>query len=185
MTMTQWRRNLLGFAAAVVMVAWMGSAVAASLTVDMYEATLEGRREKLGAVTVSESGYGLVFTADLKGFPPGQHGFHIHANPNCGPGPDAKTKEMIPAGAAGGHYDPHNAGRHGAPWEDDAHLGDLPALYVGPEGKSKASVLAPRLKTLDEIRGRSLMIHAGGDNYSDHPQPLGGGGTRFACGVIR
>ncbi|TXH60168.1 MAG: superoxide dismutase, partial [Thiothrix sp.] len=23
---------------------------------------------------------------------------------------------------------------------------------------------------------RALMIHAGGDNHSDHPAPLGGGG---------
>ena len=28
------------------------------------------------------------------------------------------------------------------------------------------------------------MAHAGGDNHSDHPLPLGGGGERFACGVI-
>jgi Cu-Zn family superoxide dismutase len=28
------------------------------------------------------------------------------------------------------------------------------------------------------------MVHAGGDNHSDHPQPLGGGGGRIACGVI-
>jgi Cu-Zn family superoxide dismutase len=28
------------------------------------------------------------------------------------------------------------------------------------------------------------MIHEGGDNYSDQPKPLGGGGARIACGVI-
>jgi superoxide dismutase, Cu-Zn family len=28
------------------------------------------------------------------------------------------------------------------------------------------------------------MIHAGGDNYSDTPAPLDGGGARIACGVI-
>jgi Cu-Zn family superoxide dismutase len=28
------------------------------------------------------------------------------------------------------------------------------------------------------------MIHEGGDNYSDEPAPLGGGGARIACGVI-
>jgi len=28
------------------------------------------------------------------------------------------------------------------------------------------------------------MIHAGGDNYSDSPAPLGGGGARIACGVL-
>jgi Cu-Zn family superoxide dismutase len=29
------------------------------------------------------------------------------------------------------------------------------------------------------------MIHAGGDTYSDMPAPLGGGGARLACGVIK
>jgi Cu-Zn family superoxide dismutase len=29
------------------------------------------------------------------------------------------------------------------------------------------------------------MVHAGGDNYSDQPKPLGGGGDRIACGLIR
>ena len=28
------------------------------------------------------------------------------------------------------------------------------------------------------------MVHASGDNYSDDPAPLGGGGARIACGVI-
>jgi Cu-Zn family superoxide dismutase len=28
------------------------------------------------------------------------------------------------------------------------------------------------------------MVHAGGDNHSDHPAMLGGGGARMACGVV-
>ena len=28
------------------------------------------------------------------------------------------------------------------------------------------------------------MIHIGGDNYHDHPDPLGGGGARMGCGII-
>jgi Cu-Zn family superoxide dismutase len=55
---------------------------------------------------------------------------------------------------------------------------------VDADGTSTLPVLAPRLKVAD-IRSRSLMIHAGGDNFSDHPQPLGGGGARMFCGVIR
>ncbi|MRR17699.1 MAG: superoxide dismutase [Cu-Zn] SodC1, partial [Deltaproteobacteria bacterium] len=31
----------------------------------------------------------------------------------------------------------------------------------------------------------SLMIHVGGDNYSDVPEKLGGGGGRLACGVVK
>jgi Cu-Zn family superoxide dismutase len=55
---------------------------------------------------------------------------------------------------------------------------------VASDGKATLPVLAPRLKVAD-IRGRSLMIHAGGDNYSDSPAPLGGGGDRVACGVVK
>ncbi|HPY41396.1 MAG TPA: superoxide dismutase [Cu-Zn] SodC2, partial [Thiolinea sp.] len=29
------------------------------------------------------------------------------------------------------------------------------------------------------------MIHMGGDNHADHPAPLGGGGARMVCGVIK
>ena len=41
---------------------------------------------------------------------------------------------------------------------------------------------APRLKMAD-VRGRALMIHEGGDNYSDNPEN-GGGKGRVACGVV-
>jgi len=29
------------------------------------------------------------------------------------------------------------------------------------------------------------MVHAGGDNHADAPAPLGGGGARVACGIIK
>ena len=89
----------------------------------------------------------------------------------------------MPALAAGGHNDPAGAKRHGAPW-GDGHQGDLPALNVDATGNANLPVLAPRVKMAD-LKGRSLMIHAGGDNYADLPDPLGGGGARIACGVIK
>ncbi|MDH3563904.1 MAG: superoxide dismutase family protein, partial [Gammaproteobacteria bacterium] len=57
-------------------------------------------------------------------------------------------------------------------------------LKVGASGNVKSKVTAPRLKVAD-LKGRSLMIHEGGDNYSDNPKPLGGGGVRIACGVVK
>jgi Cu-Zn family superoxide dismutase len=63
-------------------------------------------------------------------------------------------------------------------------MGDLPELVITPDGKVAQPVVVPHL-TVKEIRGRSIMIHAGGDNYSDQPAPLGGGGARIACGVIQ
>ncbi|KIT27448.1 superoxide dismutase, partial [Vibrio parahaemolyticus VP766] len=86
-------------------------------------------------------------------------------------------------GGAGGHYDPDNTGQHGFPWTDGNHLGDLPALYADMEGNANQPVLAPRLK-MSDLKGRALMIHAGGDNHSDQPAKLGGGGARIVCGVI-
>lgn len=71
------------------------------------------------------------------------------------------------------------------PFDATGHLGDLPALFVDSEGKATYPVLAPRLKSIEQIKGLALMVHAGGDNHSDHPQALGGGGARAACGVIK
>ncbi len=56
-------------------------------------------------------------------------------------------------------------------------------VTVDDSGKSKQTLLAPNLK-LAEIKNRAVIIHQGGDNYSDQPQPLGGGGRRIACGII-
>jgi len=47
----------------------------------------------------------------------------------------------------------------------------------------KSVLVAPYLKVSD-MRGRALIIHKSGDNYSDEPNKLGGGGDRIACGVV-
>jgi Cu-Zn family superoxide dismutase len=163
----------------LLMLAACGSA-AADQTVTLKLVNDHGIGETIGQVTVSQTAYGLVFSPQLKGLPAGMHGFHVHEHANC----QVQEKEGKPtaAFAAGGHYDPTHNKLHGAPW-GDGHRGDLPALYVDSEGKADYPVLAPRLK-LSDLKGRSLMIHAGGDNYADQPAPLGGGGARIACGVF-
>ncbi|BBB65941.1 superoxide dismutase [Cu-Zn] SodC [Undibacterium sp. TC4M20W] len=152
---------------------------AADVTVNMNQVSEAGVGTKLGQVVVSESKYGLVFTPALTGLTPGLHGFHVHQNADC----SAKEKDgkLVAALGAGGHYDPENSNRHGTPW-GDGHAGDLPPLYVDASGNANQPVLAPRLKLAD-LKGRSLMIHIGGDNHSDHPAVLGGGGARVVCGV--
>lgn len=152
------------------------ASMAADLTVSMNAVDEKGIAGELGQVVISETPYGLVFTPNLAGLPAGLHGFHVHENPSCEP--KEKDGKMTAALGAGGHYDPAKTGKHGLP------LGDLPALYVDTEGKASNPVLAPRLKLAD-LSGRALMIHAGGDNHADHPAPLGGGGARMVCGVIK
>lgn len=151
------------------------------LVVPMQLVDEKGTTTAIGNITITESPYGLVFTPALTGLTPGIHGFHVHENPACGP--KEKDGKMTAAMAAGGHYDPKATKQHGLPW-GDGHLGDLPALAVNTDGTATNPVLAPRLKSLAQIKARSLMIHAGGDNHADAPAPLGGGGARMACGVI-
>jgi Cu-Zn family superoxide dismutase len=141
----------------------------------------QGVGKEIGTITASDSKFGLILTPQLSDLPPGLHGFHVHDKPDCAHA--MKEGKPVAALAAGGHYDPANTGKHEGPY-GSGHLGDLPALYVAADGKATLPVLAPRLKVAD-IKGRSLMIHAGGDNYADTPAPLGGGGARVACGVVK
>lgn len=161
---------------------WAASpALAGDLVFEMVRLNATGTGDSVGTVTVSDSLYGAILTPDLSGLTgmTGLHGFHLHENPDCGPG--EKDGKVVPGLAAGGHYDPEGTGRHEGPY-GEGHLGDLPPLYVGEDGRAVLPVLAPRLKAAD-FAGRSLILHLGGDNYSDDPAPLGGGGARIACGL--
>jgi len=158
-----------------------GSASAEQIVVQMNLISDQGVGASIGTVTLTDTPQGLKLAPALSGLMPGNHGFHIHENPECATG--VKDGKPTPGLAAGGHYDPASAGKHEGP-VGKGHLGDLPVLTVGADGKATETVVAPRLKTGD-VKGRSLMIHAGGDNYADVPEKLGGGGGRIACGVIK
>jgi len=163
-----------------LLVALSAANALADIRVPMNRVDEKAVGASVGQVVISESKYGLVFTPALKDLAPGVHGFHIHEHSSCEP--KAVEGKPVAAGAAGGHYDPNASKVHGAPW-GDGHLGDLPPLYVESDGTASQPVLAPRLK-LHDLKGRSLMVHSGGDNHADHPTPLGGGGARVACGVL-
>jgi Cu-Zn family superoxide dismutase len=158
-----------------------GSVFAADTVVQMNLLTDQGAGKSIGTIAVKDTEYGLLLVPQLSDMTPGLHGFHVHQNPDCAAG--MKDNKPMAGMAAGGHYDPAGSGKHDGPY-GQGHLGDLPALYVGADGKATLPVLAPRLKMAD-LKGRSLMIHAGGDNYSDVPAPLGGGGARAACGIVK
>jgi Cu-Zn family superoxide dismutase len=160
----------------------MGKAAAETAEAVVNSISATGIGARLGTVNFSDTAGGLLITPKLSGLPPGEHGFHIHEKADCSP---AMNQGKPAAGfAAGGHFDPGHTKKHLGPLSAAGHRGDLPVLMVDSAGNASQSVTAPNL-TVAEIRGRSVMIHAGGDNYSDTPLPLGGGGARIACGVIR
>ncbi len=157
----------------IALFAIVGTGLAyASIIIPIHMTDADGNGKDIGTVKAEDASYGLILTPELKDLPAGVHGFHIHETAMC----------VHNGMAAGGHYDPAKTGKHLGPY-GEGHLGDLPPLIVDANGNSSLPVLAPRLK-LKDIEGRALMIHAGGDNYSDQPEKLGGGGARIACGVI-
>lgn len=171
----------------------VGSAVAAEKdAVKLYDPMAESQKvviemnllgekgdQPAGRIVAVNSPYGVVFYPQLNGLAPGVHGFHVHVNPDCGP-----TEKGLGM-KAGGHWDPENTGTHSFPWADNGHKGDLPALYVAEDGTATQPVLAPKIKSIEELRNHSIMVHVGGDNHHDHPATLGGGGARMACGVMK
>ena len=156
-----------------------GIAVAQQVTVDMNRISDSGVGEKIGNVMISEGKGGLSFKVVVNGLPRGQRGFHVHEKGDCSPG--MKDGKMTAGVAAGEHYDPDAKKSHKGP-KGSGHKGDLPALNATARGDVKQTFTAPRLKLAD-VQGRSLVIHEGGDNYSDKPEN-GGGKGRIACGVI-
>lgn len=163
------------FSLSVLLVAGISLASAATITIPMH--ITDESQTVVGSITATDTPYGVMFTPQLSKLTPeltvGVHGFHVHENPSCA------DNGM----GAGGHLDPQKTKHHFGPYNTKGHLGDLPALYVNADGTVAVPVVAPRLKVSD-LAGHSLMIHNGGDNYSDTPAPLGGGGKRMVCGVV-
>lgn len=145
---------------------------AKTLTVSVYRVAQSGQGKKVGTVVLQDTAYGVLIKPDLRGLTPGLHGFHVHQKASC----DRLGQ------AAGGHLDPSHTQKHLGPYAK-GHLGDLPVLYVNAAGVADVTTLAPRV-TVNQLKGHAIMVHQGGDNYSDVPKPLGGGGARVACGVI-
>jgi Cu-Zn family superoxide dismutase len=170
-----------GLALSAALMCAPAARAADDLHATLERATTEGAGPSIGSVTITSSAGGAVFKVDLKGLPPGPHGIHVHENGSCGP--TMMNGVRIPAGAAGGHFDPAHAGKHEGPM-GHGHLGDLPLLNVAADGTSTQTLTAPSIKDIAQLKGHALVIHAGGDNYSDEPAPLGGGGARLACGTI-
>ncbi len=145
----------------------------AAIVVPITRAGKTPELEQLGTITLQDSLYGLLIIPNLKGLPPGIHGFHLYSNPSCG---DAGH-------AAGGIFDPKNTSKHLGPYNPNGMLGSLPALFVDKKGNAQLPLLAPRLNE-ETASGHTLIILASGDNYSDTPVKSGGDSTRIACGVV-
>ncbi|MFT4043986.1 MAG: superoxide dismutase family protein [Gordonia sp. (in: high G+C Gram-positive bacteria)] len=135
----------------------------------------------IGEATFASSGSAVVITLKVNGLPAGFHGVHIHENGVC-------SGDFT---SAGGHLQVDGHSGHPS-------SGDLISLNVLPDGTGQ-TVTSTSAVTLSQISGKSLIIHAGPDNFGNIPTRYSAGGVsgpdektlstgdageRIGCGVI-
>ncbi len=164
---------------------WSSSSSASSPVSVAVLVTPTGQRG--GTATLRTVPGGVELAIEVAGIQPGTHGFHIHANGACAPGPDASSGKTVDFGAAGGHFDPGAANKHGRPGQamHEAHAGELPNLQVGADGRGVMRYVNANVSLAagpTSMLGRTLVVHADADDYTTNP--AGNSGPRVLCGVI-
>ncbi len=115
----------------------------------------------------------LVLTVNARGLSQGTHGLHIHAVGKC---------EGPAFASAGGHLNPA-AKMHGRDNPMGAHMGDLPNLEIGANGRGKVRLtIAGTVEEIFDADGASVVIHAAADDYKTDPS--GNAGARLVCAVL-
>lgn len=107
-----------------------------------------------------------VYNLPYENIPPYSqfYGMHIHESGDC----------TLPFDKTGSHYNPNNS-------PHPSHAGDLLPL-LGNQGYAYSVFYTDRFE-LQDIIGRSLIIHSAPDDFTT--QPSGNSGTKIGCGIIK
>jgi Cu-Zn family superoxide dismutase len=91
----------------------------------------------------------------VTGLAPGLHGFHIHSFGDTTNG----------CNSTGPHFNPHNKS-HGAPSDDERHVGDLGNIVANKDGVADIFIkdLQISLSGPHSILGRAVVVHADSDD---------------------
>jgi len=138
-----------------------------------------------GTADFTETGDGtgriVQIRLTVSGLTPGRHGVHLHAVGKCEPD----------FTAAGGHFDPGPAGNTDPDANHPYHMGDVPNLEVGKDGKGTMTIRTTRVTlsagplSLFDTDGTAIIIHGNPDQgTTGEPKSGVSGGPRVACGVV-
>ena len=135
-----------------------------------------GSQSARGNVHFQELSDGRVeVQVDLRGVPPGDHGFHVHEVGDCGDnGNNAK-----------GHFNPSST-PHGARDAVSRHAGDFGNVTADADGNVKTTFVTSSISlkegAANYVVGRAVILHEKVDDLMT--QPTGNAGARISCGVV-
>ncbi|KFY10181.1 hypothetical protein V491_07776 [Pseudogymnoascus sp. VKM F-3775] len=145
-------------------------------------ATVRGDSKVSGTVTFEQAdeNSSTTITWNLTGNDANaQRGIHVH---QFGDNTNGCT-------SAGPHFNPRGK-NHGAPTDEERHVGDLGNFSTDAQGNSTGTTTDNQIKLIgpDSVIGRTIVVHSGTDDLGKggHPDSLktGNAGLRPACGVI-
>jgi Cu-Zn family superoxide dismutase len=145
-------------------------------------AVLRGESNIHGRVIFEQQDENAVTTIswDISGQDPNAHrGFHVHQFGD-------NTNGCI---SAGPHFNPFGKS-HGAPDDEERHVGDLGNICTDAQGNSVGSIEDSQVKLIgaESVLGRTVVVHAGTDDLgrggTEESKKTGNAGPRPACGVI-
>jgi len=142
----------------------------------------DAKGKPVGTATFTTLGDAVKVSVTVSGLPAGFHGMHLHTNGEC------KASGSEPFTSAGGHL--QDDGNTGHP-----SSGDLVSINVLKDGSGEATTTTDAV-TLEQIAGKSIIIHADKNNFANIPtryaakpdektMTTGDAGARIACGVIK
>ena len=135
-------------------------------------------REFRGSARLEQRVGSTHVAATVEGLAAGTYAIHLHSVGRCD-APDFKS--------AGPHFNP-GMKQHGRDNPMGAHLGDLPNIAVGADGKGTLDadvtglMLTGGPAPLFDADGAAVVLHAGADDY--RTDPSGNSGDRIACGSL-
>jgi Cu-Zn family superoxide dismutase len=169
----------LGHACTIATAALLTALLSGPVAAQSAKASLKAADGKdVGTAELTAVPGGVLIKLNLKGLPPGDHAFHVHAVGKCEP----------PFTSAGGHFNP-NSKKHGLMVADGHHAGDMPNLHVPASGELAVEVVNTDIalekdkpNSVLDADGSAIVIHASADDYKT--DPTGNAGDRIACGVV-